>query len=112
MAFLAQGKITVSPAGPIFIRYPPYYRAVAASPAPAWIFVSTGRQACGGRRGGDGRHRPGLQLPGSGVPERARDRPVVRSPPHPYKIRDSGPYVVVLPSRRVLPSQILPAFGI
>jgi hypothetical protein len=29
-----------------------------------------------------------------------------------YKIRDSGPYVVVIPARRVLPNQILPAFGV
>ena len=44
-----------------------------------------GWQACGRRRGGNRRHRSGLQLPGSDVPERARDRPVVRSPPHPVQ---------------------------
>jgi hypothetical protein len=40
VGFLSDGHVTVSPAGPELIRYSPYYRAIAASPTPAWIFVS------------------------------------------------------------------------
>ena len=29
-----------------------------------------------------------------------------------YTLRDSGPYVVVLPSRRVLPTEVFPFFAI
>ncbi len=112
VAFLAQGKITVSPAGPIFIRYPPYYAAVAASPAPAWIFVSTAGKPAAGAEAGTVAIDPGCNSPAQtclSVPEIVRWCVLHHIP---YKIRDSGPYVVVLPSRRVLPSQILPAFSL
>ena len=42
VGFLSDGRVTVSPAGPEFIRYPAYYQAIAASTAPAWIFVNPG----------------------------------------------------------------------
>jgi 4-amino-4-deoxy-L-arabinose transferase-like glycosyltransferase len=113
VAFLGQGSLTVSPAGPAFIRYPPYYDEVAASPAPAWIFVSTTAiiAAAAGTEAGTVALDPGCTAPGQtclSVPELARwcvEHHIS------YQIRYSGPYVVVLPSRRVLPSKILPAYG-
>ena len=112
VAFLAQGKVTVSPAGPVFIRYPPYYAAVAASPAPAWIFVSAAGEQAAGAEAGTIALDPGCNSPSQRcleVPEIVRWCVMHHIG---YQIRDSGPYIVVLPSKRVLPSQILPAFSL
>ena len=112
VAFLAQGRVTVSPAGPDFIRYPPYYEAIAASPAPAWIFVSSAGEREAGIEAGTPELNPGCILHGP---------PCLLAPDlvhwcalhHiSYEIRYSGPYIVVLPARRVLPTQVLPFFGI
>ncbi|MGO9582550.1 MAG: glycosyltransferase family 39 protein [Acidimicrobiales bacterium] len=113
VGFLSAGGVTVSPAGPAFIRYAAYYRAIAASRAPAWIFV---RPAANGRaasvEAGTSLLDPGC----SGVGEPCLSVPdivqwcVIHHIS--YAIRDCGPYVVVLPSRRVLPAEILPWFGI
>lgn len=112
VTFLSQGSVTVSPAGPIFVRYPPYFAAVAASPAPAWIFVSAAGQLAAGTEAGTIAIDPGCNAPGQpclGVPEIIRWCVLHHIS---YQIRDSGPYIVVLPSQRVLPSQILPAFSL
>ena len=63
VSFLAQGRVTVSPAGPVFIRYPPYYDAVAASPAPAWIFVSSAGRLAAGTEAGTVAIDPGCNSP-------------------------------------------------
>jgi 4-amino-4-deoxy-L-arabinose transferase-like glycosyltransferase len=112
VTFLAQGSVTVSPAGPVFIRYLPYYDAVAASPAPAWIFVSSAGRLAAGTEAGTVAIDPGCNSPTEpclGVPEIVRWCVLHHIS---YQIRDSGPYIVVLPSRRVLPTQILPAFSL
>jgi len=112
VGFLAQGRVTVSPAGPNYIRYPPYYAAVAASPAPAWIFVSTAGQLEAGTEAGTVAIDPGCTAPGEAclvVPMIVRWCVLHDIS---YQIRYSGPYIVVLPSRRVLPNQILPFFSI
>jgi len=111
VAFLAQGKLTVSSAGPLFIRYPPYYSEVSASSAPAWIFLSTAKESDAGLEAGTVALDPGctsVEQPCLTVPEIVRWCVLHRIS---YQIRDSGPYIVVLPSRRVLPNQILPAFS-
>jgi len=112
VAFLAQGHVTVSPAGPRHIRYPPYYDAVAASRAPAWIFVTAPGQLEAGTEAGTVAIDPGCTAPGDPclvVPMIVRWCVLHHIS---YQVRYSGPYVVVIPSRRVLPTQILPAFGI
>jgi len=111
VGFLAQGGVIVSPPGPLYIRYPPYYAEVAASPAPAWIFVNPALEGEAGAEAGTVSLDPGCFAPGQAcldIPEIVRWCVIHRIT---YRMRDSGPYVVVMPSRRVLPNQILPAFS-
>jgi len=112
VAFFAQGRVTVSPVGPGFIRYRPYYAAIAASPAPAWIFVSAAGDREAGMEAGTGELDPGCTLGGQPclLPPDLVEWCVLHHIR--YEIRRSGPYIVVLPARRVLPTQILPFFGI
>jgi hypothetical protein len=112
VGFLSDGRVIVSPAGPGFIRYPPYYRAIAASAAPAWMFVRPALEREAAVEAGTTALDPGCVAPGQqclSIPEilewcEARDIS--------YSMLYSGPYVVVIPAERVLPTQILPYFGI
>ncbi len=112
VGFLSQGRVTVSPAGTIFSRYPPYYRAIAESKAPAWIFVDPSDGQAAAAEAGTSVLDPGC----SSVDEACLSVPelvewcVVHHVT--YALRDSGPYVVVLPSRRVLPTEVFPFFAI
>jgi hypothetical protein len=101
----------VSPAGPGFIRYLPYYEAIAASPTPAWIFVDPALAREAAVEAGTTALDPGCVSPDQQcllIPEM-----VAWCEAHDinYSMRYSGPYVVVVPSERVLPTQILPYFG-
>lgn len=111
LAFLSDGRVTVSPAGPDFIRYQPYYRAIAASPTPAWIFVNPALEQEAAVEAGTTALDPGCIAPDQQcllVPEIVEwcdDHHIG------YTMRYSGPYVVVIPSKRVVPTRILPFFG-
>ena len=91
---------------------PPYYRAIAASAAPAWIFVRPALEREAAVEAGTTALDPGCVAPGQqclSIPEilewcEAHD--IICS------MLYSGPYVVVIPAERVLPTQILPYFGI
>jgi hypothetical protein len=111
VGFLSDGRVTVSPAGPELIRYPPYYRAIAASPTPAWIFVSPARAEETAAEAGTTALDPSCLAPDQQcllVPEIVQWCKVHHIG---YTIRYSGPYIVVIPSQRVLPTQVLPFFG-
>jgi hypothetical protein len=74
--------------------------------------VSAAGQLAAGTEAGTIAIDPGCNAPGQpclGVPEIIRWCVLHHIS---YQIRDSGPYIVVLPSQRVLPSQILPAFSL
>ena len=111
VGFLSEGRVTVSPAGPAFIRYLPYYQAIAKSPAPAWIFVSPALELEAAVEAGTTALDPACVAPDQQcllVPEIIE---WCKAHHISYAIRYSGPYVVVIPSQRVLPTQILPAIG-
>jgi len=111
VGFLSEGRVTVSPAGPAFIRYPPYYQAIAESPAPAWIFVSPALELEAAVEAGTTALDPACVAPGQQcllVPEIVQ---WCKAHHISYAIRYSGPYIVVIPSQRVLPTQVLPAIG-
>jgi hypothetical protein len=111
VGFLSQGRVIVSPAGPGFIRYPPYYRAIGASPTPAWIFVNPALEREAAFEAGTPALDPGCVAPDQQcllVPEIVQWCLVRHIS---YTMRYSGPYIVVIPSQRVLPTQILPFFG-
>jgi len=111
VGFLSDGHVTVSPAGPELIRYSPYYRAIAASPTPAWIFVSPARAEETAAEAGTTALDPSCLAPDQQcllVPEIVQWCKVHHIG---YTLRYSGPYIVVIPSQRVLPTQVLPFFG-
>jgi hypothetical protein len=112
VGFLSQGRVTLSPAGTVFSRYPPYYQAIARSRAPAWIFVNPAEAEDAAAEAGTAVLDPGCSSADEAclsVPEIVEWCVVHHIT---YVIRYSGPYVVVLPSRRILPGKILPWFGI
>jgi hypothetical protein len=112
VGFLSDERVTVSPAGPGYIRYRPYYDAIAASPRPAWIFVNPVLEQEAADEAGTSALDPGCLVPTQAcltVPDITQwciDHHIR------YTIRYSGPYELVIPATRVLPSQILPFFGI
>jgi hypothetical protein len=112
IGFLSEGRVTVSPAGPGFIRYPPYYNAIAASPTPAWIFVNPALEQEAAAEAGTSALDPGCLVPRQAcltvldIAQWCIDHHIR------YTIRYSGPYEVVIPAKLVLPTQILPFFGI
>ena len=111
VGFLSDGRVMVSPAGPEFIRYPPYYQAIAASPTAAWIFVDPALERDAAVEAGTTALDPGCVRPDQQcllIPEIVQ---WCEAHHISYLLRYSGPYVVVIPSERVLPTQILPYFG-
>ena len=88
----------------------PYFRGVAGSRAPAWIFVSPSREKEAAAEAGSSALDPGCTGPNQAclsAPELV-DWCVVHHIGYTVRHR---PYEVVLPTRRVLPRQVLPFFG-
>ena len=100
------------PAGPEFIRYPPYYRGDSGQHGTRVDI----REPCARAR-----RRPPRPGPRPSTPVAPRLMSSASLIPEivewceahhiSYSMRYSGPYVVVIPSERVLPSQILPYYG-
>lgn len=112
VGFLSDGQVTVSPSGPHFIRYPPYFDAVSTSPNPAWLFVSPGRLLQAGAESQTVILDPGCTGPGQTCLSPQAFETYLRARSIGYVVHLYGPYIVVVPDRRVLPGQVLPRFGI
>ena len=110
LGFLAHGNLTVTASGPDFVRYPPYFAAVAASPRPAWVF-SDGPNAITAAQE-TAYADPGCVLAGQTCLVASQLEQYLQSHDIAYNTLVIGPYVVVLPASRVVPSEVFPEFNI
>jgi 4-amino-4-deoxy-L-arabinose transferase-like glycosyltransferase len=112
VTFLMDKRVLVTPSGPAYVRYPPYFEEVSASPNPAWIFVSTSGQLEAGTEAQTIIIDPGCNAPGEPclvVPELEKWCTAHHIG---YVAHTVGPYIVVIPSRRVLPEPMFRHYGI
>ena len=112
VGFLSRGRVTVSPAGPAFIRYPPYYDKVAKDPHAAWLFVTNSGQLAAGTEAQTVVLDPGCTVPqepclvAQDLIRWCLDHGIT------YELHTVGPYTVVIPDERVDPSAILRHFHV
>lgn len=107
-----RGRLVVSDARPLYVRYEPYLRAIEASRDPAWLFENPSLKGQARAATGTAVLDPGCAAKGEACLLPGELESWMRRHRIAYRALDVGDFVAVLPRGRVPARDVLEAYGI